>query len=120
MTRHIFMCMRLSTLFVMVFALGCVNVSASSTSGALNQVNETRDLNPSAVRDQSATIEAPEGVEIDADLIDPPPVYYDECTCEYVGWHENGLICVGIECTDECSAEISSCNERRRACVPDV
>lgn len=118
MTRHIFMCMRFSTLFVLVFALGCVNVNSSSNS--LSQVDETSAVHPSAVNTPSDTIEAIEGVEIDGDLIDPPPVYFDECTCEYVGWHENGLICVGIECTDECSAEVTACNERRRACVPDV
>jgi len=48
----------------------------------------------------------------------PPEILYGPCVCEFTHWTDNGLMCVGIRCTPECSEEVRSCNERRRACAP--
>ena len=111
--------MRLITLLSFLLVVGCVNVEATRSSAALNQVDaveEARVVDPS----EPSTITAPDGIEIDEEILDLPTGYYTDCVCEYVGWHEDGMICVGMKCTNECSAEVASCNEQRRACVPDV
>ena len=42
-----------------------------------------------------------------------------ECVCEFEGWEEHGLLCMGIVCSSECTREVRECNERTRACIPN-
>jgi hypothetical protein len=49
----------------------------------------------------------------------PPLMSYEPCICAYYSWRDRDLICVGLVCTDSCSLETRTCNESRRACVPE-
>lgn len=95
---------------------GCVNVVSSSE--ALNQVYETSEVQ-TPVHSETST-PAPSGLEIDQELMDPPEGYFTECTCEYTAWRERGLMCLGLQCTPECSPEVTACNESRHACIAEM
>lgn len=108
------MCMRFITLLISLLMFGCVNVVSSSE--ALNQVNEASEIQ-APVHSETSTPSAPSGLEIDQELMDPPDGYFTECTCKYSAWRERGLMCLGLQCTPECSPEVTACNESRRACI---
>lgn len=111
------MCMRFITLLISLLMFGCVNVVSSSE--ALNQVDETSEVQVT-VHSETLTPDARSGLEIDQQLIDPPDGYFTECTCEYSAWRERGLMCLGLQCTPECSPEVAACNESRRACITEM
>ena len=113
------MCMRFITLLISILMSGCVNANAVSTSAALSQVDETSEFQI-PVRSETSTPSAPSGLEIDQELMDPPEGYFTECTCEYTAWRERGLMCLGLQCTPECSPEVTACNESRHACIAEM
>jgi hypothetical protein len=98
---------------------GCVNVNAVSTSEALSRVDETSEIQ-APILSETLISDAPAGLEIDQDLIDPPTGHFAECTCEYTAWRERGLMCLGLQCTPECSPEVTACNESRHACIAEM
>ena len=111
--------MRNIFLLIALTAAGCVNDSASVHGETLRQSDTTREDSSSAT--VVSPVRTPSlDLEVNEEIVDLPYDYISTCVCEYQGWHENGLICLGIRCTPECSSEVTSCNERRRACVPDM
>ena len=111
--------MRNIFLLAAIIATGCVNTSVASRSESLRQNDSVREgASPPIVvtTPRSGNLD----LTADEEIVDLPYDYINTCICEYEGWHENGLICLGIRCTPECSPEVTSCNERRRACVPDM
>jgi hypothetical protein len=111
--------MRFITLLISLLMFGCVNVNAVSTSEALSRVDETSEIQ-APILSETLISDAPAGLEIDQDLIDPPAGYFAECTCEYTAWRERGLMCLGLQCTPECSPEVTACNESRHACIAEM
>lgn len=41
----------------------------------------------------------------------------DVCSCEWTSWHERGLVCFGVNCSDSCEQEIIDCHERGPICI---
>lgn len=103
--------MRQLILLFSFFIFGCVNAEASVHVEALHELENLSETELLYTPAPLPTINYSE------DLEEAYPIY-EPCLCEYSAWKDNGLICVGIRCTDECSEEVRSCNERRRACVP--
>jgi hypothetical protein len=92
---------------------GCLNRDpASYTAEELQELENVNDDAP--IYTPNPTLEYQE-TPYDA----PPLMSYEPCICVYYSWRDRDLICVGLVCTDSCSLETRTCNERRRACVPE-
>ena len=105
--------MRQLILLFCFFFFGCVNNEPSGNIQALHVVENISETE--IVYTPSTPLP---NLNYSEDLEEAYPIY-EPCLCEYAAWKDNGLICVGIRCTEECSEEVRSCNERRRACVPE-
>ena len=104
--------MRQLILLFSFLVFGCVNANETAVNvGALYEVEDINSIQP------LYTPSLPT-MDYSEDLEEPYPLY-EPCLCEYTAWKDHDLVCVGIRCTDECSEEVRSCNERRRACVPE-
>lgn len=56
----------------------------------------------------------------------PPEFNHEEesldllCNCYWQVWHENGLTCAGIRCSENCSSEMRACNERKACMIEGI
>lgn len=105
--------MRQLILFFSFLFFGCVNSPPASLT-----VEELRELDD--IEDTSPVYTPNQIVDYEEMPVEPPPLMsYEPCICAYYSWRDRDLICVGLVCTESCPLETRTCNESRRACVPE-
>ena len=105
--------MRQLILLFSFFIPGCLNAPPYALS--IEELRELENVNEAAPTYTPNPIITYEEAPVEV----PPLMSYEPCICEYYSWRDHDLICVGLLCTESCSLEMRSCNESRRACVPE-
>lgn len=113
---------RILQLMPLFCLIGCTNQVLSPEEAAseeyLNELN-VENTEPDVVNVPGGSVlTIPEVGETNLGFPDGDDAITMPCVCEWEAWRTtNGLMCVGVVCSDSCPQRVVECNEIRRACV---